>query len=240
MKPREGRVRIGIGPGLPSSGTLVPQGLRTKRSSPTPSTLLLTWVWLSPRAGREQAGQWLGSADSNSAGLSSLAFHMPPQGCACGHTALAQRELQRGPLPVSRALSPSNSPAWQDALPALGRTGRRQAEQPPGLQDRSRQPVCSLVAEQEPQISSLSSHPESPEPAWILWTPPWRSSEPSACLEGPQASRVWPGELTSHISPTPSPMDLFKPHTPAPQIFSPPGPGWEPVPGCGGAPAGPG
>lgn len=74
-----------------------------KRPSPTPSTLLLTWVWFSPRAGRKQAGRWLGSGDS-SAGLSSSAFHTPPQGCACGHKALAQRELQLGPLPVSRAL----------------------------------------------------------------------------------------------------------------------------------------
>lgn len=151
----------------------------------------------------------MGSGDSN-AGLSSSAFHMPPQGCACGHKALAQRELQLGPLPVYRALSPSNSPARQDALPVLGRAGRRQAEWPPGLQDRSRQPVRSLVAELEPpKISRPSSHLESPEPAWMLWTPPWRSSEPSACREGPRASRVWPGELSSHISPTPSPTDLF-------------------------------
>lgn len=139
------------------------------------------------------------------------------------------------PCPLATAL-----PSRTHCQPWAERAGGRQSSHLDSRTDQGSQSVCSLVAEQEPQISSLSSHPESPEPAWMLWTPPWRSSEPSACPEGPRASRVWPGELTSHISLTPSPMDLFKPHTPAPQIFSPPGPGWELLPGCEGAPAGPG
>ncbi|XP_033256784.1 calcyphosin isoform X2 [Orcinus orca] len=51
---------------------------------------------------------------------------MPPQGHAEGHEALVPRELQLGPLPVSRVPSLSNSPARQDTLPTLGRAGRRQ------------------------------------------------------------------------------------------------------------------
>lgn len=74
------------------------------------------------------------SGGSNSTALCLLARHMPPQ----GHEALVPRELQLGPLPVSRVLSLSNSPAWQDTLPTLGRAGRRQAERLPGLQDRRR------------------------------------------------------------------------------------------------------
>ena len=98
----------------------------------------------------------MGSGDS-SAGLSSSAFHTPPQGCACGHKALAQRELQLGPLPVSRALPLATA--------LLGRAHcqrwAEQAERPPGLQDRSRQPVRSLVAESEPPLDLSPIQPPS-------------------------------------------------------------------------------
>ncbi|XP_059950323.1 calcyphosin isoform X1 [Mesoplodon densirostris] len=56
---------------------------------------------------------------------------MPPQGRAEGHEALVHRELQLGPLPVSRVPSLSNSPARQDTLPTLGRAGGA-ATQTPG------------------------------------------------------------------------------------------------------------
>lgn len=66
------------------------------------------------------------SSGSNSTALCLSARHMPPQGHAEGHEALVPRELQLGPLPVSRVPSLSNSPARQDTLPTLGRAGRRQ------------------------------------------------------------------------------------------------------------------
>lgn len=51
----------------------------------------------------------------------------------------------------------------------------------------------------------------------MLWTPPWRSSGPSACPEGPRASRVWPGELSPHTSPTP--RITFQPCPLPPRFF---------------------
>ena len=241
MKPREGRGRIGIGPGLPSSGTLVPAGLGTKCPSPTPCTLLLTWAWLSPRAGREQAGRGWAVLTATVPGCPPWPSIRPRRAVLVAtrpwHTESYSGGPSRspGPCPLATAL-----PGRTHSQPWAERAGGRQSGHPDSRTDQGSQSVAWWLSRSPLQISSPSSHPESPEPAWMLWTPPWRSSEPSACPEGPRASRVWPGELTSHISPTPGPTDLFEPHTPAPQIFSPSGPGWEPLPGCRGAPAGPG
>lgn len=239
MKPREGRGRIGIGPGLPSSGTLVPG--RAGTAAPLPHSphpppslgLALSQGW--ERAG----GRWSGNADSNSAGLPSLAFSTPRRAVLVA-TGPWHRESYSGAPPGLQGCSLATAlPGRTHCQRWAQRAGGRQSGHPDSRTNQGGQSVAWWLSRSpSSQISSPSSHPESPEPAWMLWTPPWRSSEPSACPEGPRASRVWPGELSFHISPTPSPTDLFEPHTPAPQIFSPPGPGWEPLPGCGGAPAG--
>ncbi|XP_029071440.1 calcyphosin isoform X2 [Monodon monoceros] len=114
----------------------------------------------------------------------------------------------------SYSWGPSQSPGYRPLATARpGRTHcQRWAEQAEGK--RSGYPDSRT---DEGQISLPSSSPGSPDPSWMLWTPPWRSSGPSACPEGPRASRAWPGELSPHTSPTP--RITFQPRPLPPRFF---------------------
>uniref|UniRef100_A0A5F7ZJD5 Calcyphosine n=1 Tax=Macaca mulatta TaxID=9544 RepID=A0A5F7ZJD5_MACMU len=61
--------------------------------------------------------------------------------------------------------------------------------------------------------------PESPDPAWTLWTPPWRNSGRSACPAGPRASRAWPGELSPLAFLTLAPETTVPTVSPVPRFF---------------------